>query len=188
MFKQGSLDSPTIENLEFSSLVEPELKVISMNTVTESDNQVAEDAALICTCLNLETLRCFEEVEQQYVNSGVIFRNCMAIRPSNPAFPTSSGNIVLLGAPGGGFMEVSFLQPVKVVRAFVTSSQRLEMCAFDRDRNLVATTILVASNLANSNSSVPPNMPIQVKATEITTVTFSVFNGQFTVDDFSFCH
>ncbi|BAZ04558.1 hypothetical protein [Calothrix sp. NIES-3974] len=187
MLKQGSLDIPILENRQLSSLAKDKLGFTGKNHDICSHPELTDSDNFEYICLNLETLRCFEVVTQQYADVGVIFENCIAIHPSNPAFPTASGNIVLLAAPNCGLIQVNFLQPVKIVKAFVTSSQRLEMSAYNRDRQLVDRSILVGANLANSNSSVPPNMLVQVQAAEIHAVTFSVLNGQFTVDDFSFC-
>jgi hypothetical protein len=137
--------------------------------------------------LNLEDLKCFEAVERQYEQWGVIFHNSLAIQPSNPAFPTNSGQTVLMGAPKSGFLEASFLRPVNWVSAFVTSSQRLVLSAYDRDRQLLAQTVLPGSNLANSDSTIPPNTLLSVTVNNISSVTFCTFNGQFTLDDFRFC-
>ncbi|MBD2447222.1 hypothetical protein H6G76_08590 [Nostoc sp. FACHB-152] len=140
-----------------------------------------------CVCLNLEELKCFEPVERQYEHWGVIFQNSIAIQPSNPAFPTHSGLIVLMGSPRSGYIEASFLQPVNFVSAYVTSSQRLVMSAYDRDRQLLVQTVLPGANLANSDSAVPPNTLLSVTAKNIHSVTFCAFDGQFTLDDFHFC-
>ncbi|MBE9005731.1 hypothetical protein IQ259_11905 [Fortiea sp. LEGE XX443] len=141
----------------------------------------------ICVCLNLEDLKCFESVECQYERWGVIFQNSIAIQPSNPAFPTHSGQIVLMGSPKSGFLEASFIHPVNYVSAYVTSSQRLVMSAYDRDRQLLRQTVLSGANLANSDSVVPPNTLLSVSAKNIHSVTFCAFDGQFTLDDFRFC-
>ncbi len=140
-----------------------------------------------CVYLNLEDLKCFETIKRQYERWGVIFDNCIAIQPSNPAFPTHSGLVVLMGAPKSGYLEVSFLRPAKFVSAFVTSSQRLVLSAYDRDRQLLTQTILPGANLANSDSAVPPNTLLSVTANDIHYVTFCAFDGQFTIDDLNFC-
>lgn len=139
-----------------------------------------------CVCLNLETLKCFEVVENQYEEFGVIFNNCIAIQPSNPAFPTDNA-IVLMGAPKGGFLEVAFTRPVNKVKALITSSQRLLLSAYNRERKIVAQAVLPVGNLANSDSTLLPNALMSVKASQIYSITFCAFDGQFTVDNFSFC-
>ncbi|OKH40257.1 hypothetical protein NIES2101_35180 [Calothrix sp. HK-06] len=153
--------------------------------VTRNDVDTTNDNG-DCVCLNLETLKCFEVVENQYEEFGVIFNNCIAIQPSNPAFPTENA-IVLMGAPKGGFLEVAFTRPVNIVKALVTSSQRLLLSAYNRERKIVAQAVLPVGNLANSDSTLLPNALMSVKASQIYSITFCAFDGQFTVDNFSFC-
>ena len=71
--------------------------------------------------------------------------------------------------------------------AFVTSSQRLLLSAYNRDRQLLTQTVLPGANLANSDSAVPPNTLLSVTANDIHSVTFCAFDGQFTIDNFCFC-
>lgn len=153
----------------------------------EETLETAKVGIPVCVCLNLEDLKCFEPVECQYERWGVIFRNSIAIQPSNPAFPTHSGLTVLMGSPKSGFLEASFLRPVNYVSTSVTSSQRLVMSAYDRDRQLLGQNILPGANLANSDSAVPPNFLLSVTANNIHSVTFCAFDGQFTLNDFRFC-
>ncbi len=138
-------------------------------------------------CLKFTSLKCFETVERQYENQGVIFSNCIAIQPSNPAFPIQSGMLVLMGSPQSGLLEASFVRPVQEVKALITSSQRLVLSAYDRNGELLAQSILPGANLANSDSPVPPNALLCVQANNIHRITFCAFDGQFTVEEFSFC-
>lgn len=138
------------------------------------------------TVLNLEDLRCFEVIERQFEQLGVVFNNCIAIQPSNPAFPTRRNAFVLMGAPKSGFLEVTFLHPVQFVSALITSSQRLVLSAYNSDRQLLTQTVLGEANLANSDSTLSPNTLLSVSANDISCVIFSAFDGQFTVDDFTF--
>ncbi|BDA75547.1 hypothetical protein CAL7716_097130 [Calothrix sp. PCC 7716] len=170
--------SPTIEPSSLEYLEAP-VPVTRNEVDTTNDNGD-------CVCLNLETLKCFEVVERQYEEFGVIFNNCIAIQPSNPAFPTDNA-IVLMGAPKGGFLEVAFTRPVNIVKALVTSSQRLLMSAYNRERKIVAQAVLPVGNLANTDSTLLPNALMSVKASQIYSITFCAFDGQFTVDNFSFC-
>lgn len=140
-----------------------------------------------CVCLNLEDLKCFEVVDRQYERWGALFKNCVALQPSNPAFPPRSGVTVLMAAPKTGFLEVNFLRPVRLVNAFVTSSQRLILAAYGSDRQLLAQKVLPGANLAHTDSTLSPNTPLTVKAPEIHSITFCAFDGQFTIDDLSFC-
>lgn len=192
--KQASLQSQTkstiedkkfsLNNFEFSN------QVVDYASQGQMEQAVDSKVLAVPTCiyLNLEDLSCFEAVERQYEEWGVIFNNCIAIQPSNPAFPTHSGLVVLMGAPKNGYLEATFLRPVHFVSAFVTSSQRLVLSAYDRDRQLLTQTVLPGANLANSDSAVPPNTLLSVSANDIHRITFCAFDGQFTIDDFSFCY
>lgn len=136
--------------------------------------------------LNLKDLKCFDAVERQFEQQGVIFDNCIAIQPSNPAFPTQSSSVVLMGGPKSGLLEATFERPVQFVSAFVTSSQRLVLSAYNSDRQLLVQTLLPEANLAYSDSALPPNTLLSVSAKDIHSVTFCAFDGQFTISDFSF--
>lgn len=136
--------------------------------------------------LNLEDLKCFEAVERQYQPWGITFKNAIALQPSNPAFPPHSGSIVLLGAPKSGFLEATFSKPVRFVSAFVTSSQRTILSAYDGEDKLLARTELPGPNLAGTDAEFPPNVELKVSAMNIHRVTVYAFDGQTTVDDISF--
>ncbi|WP_017319432.1 hypothetical protein [Mastigocladopsis repens] len=192
--KQVSLQShtkPTIEDNKFSG-DEFDLKNQIKNSPSLDKVEQAVDSDVVSVptsiCLNLENLRCFEAVERQYEQWGIVFNNCIAIQPSNPAFPTHSGVVVLMGAPKNGYLEATFLRSVHFVSAYVTSSRRLVLSAYGRDRQLLTQTVLPGANLANSDSAVPPNALLSVSANEIHRVTFCAFDGQFTIDEFSFCY
>ncbi|MHC0064283.1 hypothetical protein ACWATR_15515 [Nostoc sp. UIC 10890] len=193
MVKQATLQSnkmPTIEDAKFALdklNIQNEIKASAGRGQSEPVIDVAQVTAPTCICLDLEDLKCFEAVERQYERWGVIFHNSLAIQPSNPAFPTYSGLTVLMGAPKSGFLEATFLRPVNSVSAFVTSSQRLVLSAYDRNRQLLAQTALPGSNLANSDSAIPPNALLSISANNIYSITFCAFNGQFTLDQFRFC-
>jgi hypothetical protein len=146
-----------------------------------------EERTESCVSLNLGILKRFESVKLQYEELGIIFSNCIAIEPSNPAFPTNDGSIVLMGAPKSGFLEAFFLHPVNTAKVLITSSQRLIMSAYNRDRELIAQNILAEANLANTGSTVPPNTRLSVKAEDIYSISLCAFDGQFTIDEFSFC-
>jgi hypothetical protein len=137
--------------------------------------------------LNLERLKCFESVKLQYEELGVIFSNCIAIQPSNPAFPTNDSSIVLMGAPKSGSLEVVFARPINTAEVHITSSQRLIMSAYNRDRQLVVQNILPGANLANTDSAVPPKVLLSVKAKDIYKISLCAFDGQFTINEFRFC-
>lgn len=152
-------------------------------TTSESDLLVTSPTYVY---LNLEDLKCFEVVDRQFQQWGVLFHNCIAIHPSNPAFPAHSGATVLMGAPKTGWLEASFVQPTCFVKAFVTTSQRLVLSAYDRENQRLTQVDIPGQNLAGSDSEIPPNISLSLKAPNIHRVTFCAFDGQFTVDDFSF--
>ncbi|MBC1223253.1 hypothetical protein GNF10_03670 [Nostoc sp. UCD121] len=193
MVKQATLQSnklPTIEDAEFAFdkfNIQNEIKASACRDQVESAIDAARITVPTCIFLDLEELKCFEPVERQYERWGVIFHNSLAIQPSNPAFPAYSGLTVLMGAPKSGFVEATFLRPVNSVSAFVTSSQRLVLSAYDRDRQLLGQTALPGSNLANSDSAISPNTLLSINVNNIYSVTFCAFDGQFTIDNFHFC-
>ncbi|AFZ00123.1 hypothetical protein [Calothrix sp. PCC 6303] len=155
--------------------------------VNESRSVAEINATSDTICLNLEKLKCFEVVKNQYQEFGIEFENCIAIQPSNPAFPTRFSSIVLMAAPKNGFMEATFTRPICEFSAFVTSSQQLVLSAYGRDRKLLDQSTLPCANLNNSDSKNLPNTKLTVKAQNIQHITFRAFDGQFTIDDLSFC-
>jgi len=193
MVKQASFQSGV------TTLEEPFFKLDNLNSYSQSftssyssfkspENDTVNSSVTECIFPPLENLKCFEVVERQYESKGVIFDNCIAIEPSNPAFPTHSGVIVLMSSPKSGLLEATFVNPVNLVSAFVTSSQRLVLSAYDESRQLLAQAILPSGNLANSDSALAPNTLLSVSANNIHSVSFHAFDGQFTVDDLSFCY
>lgn len=189
MTKQGSLQSEDLSAFSTLGLTIDDINVPSFfaspcrQTGTESDLLVSVPAYVY---LNLEDLKCFEVVDRQFQSWGVIFHNCIAIHPSNPAFPAHSGATVLMGAPKTGWLEVTFLQPVCFVKAYVTTSQRLVLSVYDRDNQRLTQAEIPGPNLAGSDSEIPPNTPVSVKANNIHRIAFCAFDSQFTLDDLSF--
>ncbi|NJL80419.1 MAG: hypothetical protein HC836_48520 [Richelia sp. RM2_1_2] len=179
------------------TLEEPLFKFNNLNDYSQSytptyssfrcpQNDTINSSLADCVLLELDNLKCFEVVERQYESSGIIFHNCIAIEPSNPAFPPHSGVVVLMGSPHSGLLEATFVRPVNFVSAFVTSSQRLVLSAYDRDRQLLNQAVLPCGNLANSDSGIAPNVLLSVSAQNIHSVSFRAFDGQFTIDDLGF--
>ncbi len=196
MLKQACLQSDQQPNFEDQKLMLDNFDIqdisnLMVNSSFNSQLHTALDSEKVVRSksiyVNIEDLKCFEVVKDQYQKLGVVFDNCIAIQPSNPAFPTHSGLMVLMGAPKDGYLEATFLQPVQFVSALVTSSQRLVLSAYNRDRQLLTQTVLPGANLANSNSALPPNARLSLRADEIYSITFCAFDGQFTIDKFSFC-
>ncbi|TVR05442.1 MAG: hypothetical protein EA395_15660 [Phormidium sp. GEM2.Bin31] len=136
--------------------------------------------------LDFEGLTRFEILRDQYQHWGVHFKNAIAVSPSNPAYPPHSGEIVIMGAPKSGFLELTFDRPVKFVTGYVTSSRFTAMSAYNGCGETIARNQLSAANLANSNSSVQPNYQLSVQWPDIHRVTFYAFDGELVVDDISF--
>lgn len=180
--RHSVIEAIFLEDREFNSLpfqylgdAPSELSACGISTTT-------------CVRLDLEDLRCFEKVEHQYQDLGVTFSNAIAISPSNPAFPSYSGSIVLFGSPRDGWLEAKFEFPVQFVSGFVTGSRRTVLIAFDANGKPIAQTEVPDTNLANSNTEVPPNLQLSLKASNICRVTFQAVNGQLTLDDFCFSY
>jgi hypothetical protein len=180
-------DKLTIEapKLPIDSLVLKNQVIVATENPQVADIEHSYPDLAKPVCLNLENLQYFEVVERQYQRWGVVFQNCIALLPSNPAFP-SLGNKVLMGAPKSGMLEAIFEYPVQSVSALVTSSQRLVWTAYDRDRNVLTQSILDDPNLANSDSPIPPNIRLTLRAKDIYRVHLCAFDGQFIISDFSF--
>jgi hypothetical protein len=139
-----------------------------------------------CVRLALEDLKCFEEVEHQFGRWGLTFGNAVAIQPSNPAFLTTPGKTILMGAPKNGLIEVSFKYPICSLSGLVTSSRRTVLSAYDLYGTTIVQDEMPAPNLAGSNSPIAPNAPLRVKAANIYRITFYAFDGQLVVDEFTF--
>jgi hypothetical protein len=137
-------------------------------------------------CLNLEDLKCFEVVEHQFEQYGITFKNAIALVPSNPAYPSRSGKMVLMGAPKSGWLEVTFIQPINHFCCYITSSQRTIMSAYDSQDQLIVRESMTAANLADSDSAIPPNAPMKIDEPNISRITFQAFDGQLTIADLSF--
>ena len=136
--------------------------------------------------LDFETLSSCTTVDRQFEAQGVRFTNAIALRPSNPAYRSDSGEIVLMGAPKAGYLEALFLRPVRFVSGSVTSSRRAVLTVFDEQNRTIAQAELPGKNLANSGAEYPANFPIGLNAANICRVTFHAFDGQLTLADFCF--
>jgi hypothetical protein len=163
----------------------PDRVSLPLQDVDFSPSELANSAA-DCIHLDLDQLECFEVVDQQFQGHGVRFSNAIALHPSNPAFPPRSGSKVLIGSPKNGWVEATFRCPVRFVSGFVTSSRRTVLAAFDANNQPVAQAETPGANLANSGSETPPNVQLSLKAANIHRITFYAFDGQLTLDDFSF--
>lgn len=139
-----------------------------------------------CVRFHFEGLNRFEVVEGQFSHWGVTFTNAIAIQPSNPHFPPHSGEMVLMGAPKNGLIEITFNEPVQFVAGFVTSSRGTVLSAYDTQGTLLDRVELPSANLGNATSSIPANTELKVQGDRIYRVTFYAFEGQLVVDDISF--
>ena len=144
----------------------------------------AEDPEPVC--LNLESLQPFEVVNGQFESLGITFNNAIAIHPSNPAFPTYSGKMLLLAAPEHGLIEITFSQPVSYVSGRVTSSRPTVFTAYNSLGKELVRKKLPNPNLAGSNSPTSPNELLSAQARNINKITFYAFDGQLTLDTISF--
>jgi hypothetical protein len=141
-----------------------------------------------CIRLDLEDLDCFEVVDRQFERWGVRFANAVALQPSNPAFPSRSGKTVLMGAPRSGRLEATFNGPVTYVSGFITSSRRTVLSAYDEKDRPLASTASESGNLAGSSSRIPPNVQLSLQAANIRRIIFHTFDGELTLDEFSFSY
>jgi hypothetical protein len=157
-----------------------------VHVVNECGAELATRSLPTCVRLDVEDLECFEVVNDQFADLGVTFTNAVALTPSNPSYPPHSGTKVLMGAPKSGWLEATFLRPVQFVGAFVTSSRCAVLAAFDSNNQPIAQSKSPAANLAGSDSKVPANVQLSLSGKDIRRVRFYSFDGQMTVDDFSF--
>lgn len=175
-----------LDNLSQSDRLDPEE---TLATVCR-DRLLCEPKLLFnkpkCVRFHFESLNRFEVVERQFSHWGVTFTNAIAIQPSNPHFPPHSGEMVLMGAPKNGLIEITFEEPVQFVAGFVTSSRGTVLSAYDRQGTLVDRTELADANLDRPQSSIPANTELKVQGHQIYRVTFYAFEGQLVVDDISF--
>ena len=185
--------SPQSEDTEASKKLD---SIVGLSTISAAMTVPAQDqtgaTSGLCTvtptCVQLdwEDLPCFEVVSHQFQQWGVIFTNAIALHPSNPAFPCRSGATVIMGVPKSGWIEARFLRPVCFVGGFVTCSRRTVLSAYDLKDSLLAQAEISGPNLAGSGSTIAPNAPLHLQAPNIHRITFSCFDGQFTLDDFRF--
>ncbi len=136
--------------------------------------------------LDLEHLTCFEVVDHQFSRSGIIFNNAIALKPSNPLFPT--GQTVLMGAPQSGMIEATFAQPIRFVSALLTGSRRTVMTAFNEKNTIIAKAEIPRATLAKPGSSGLPHQPTTLCAQAIHRISIRSIGGQFTMNDVAFSH
>jgi len=180
--RDPSVDQQSERPVAFAS---PDFDVSPFQTLDTSGKELTTKSPNYVR-LDLQHLECFEIVDQQYEQMGVTFTNAIALNPSNPAFPATQGQTVLLGAPKSGWLEATFTQPVQFVGSLVTSSRRTVLMGFDDENQLVAKAETPGPNLAGSNSPTPPNAELNLVAQNIRRITFSSLGGQLALGEFSF--
>lgn len=139
-----------------------------------------------CVRLNLEDLKCFEGVTDQFQEWGITFTNAIALDPSNAAYPPRSGSIVLMGAPKNGWIDVAFDRPVDFFNCYVTSSQRTVLTAHDGQDQEIGRCEISGPNLAGSGAAIAANAQLSVNVPQISRISLYAFDGHLTVDDISF--
>jgi hypothetical protein len=166
------LDSPWIQSSWPRSA--PEI----LNSTPEQNKQLIH--------IKLDDLKCFETVSEQFKDLGVIFTNTIALQPSNVAYPPRSSQIVLMGMPKPGWLEIIFKYPICFFNCYVTSSQRTVLSGYDAQHNILTQTELSKANLADSDSDIPPNAQLSLSVANISRISFYAFDGQLIVNDISF--
>ncbi|MEB3233410.1 MAG: hypothetical protein VKJ64_20550 [Leptolyngbyaceae bacterium] len=140
--------------------------------------------------VDLETLTNFERVTEQFLDQGIRFENAIALYPSNPAYPEANMDMIaLMGAPKQGFMDTTFLQPIRQIEVCVTSSRPLAMTAFNGQNQVLTQTETKGNNLANHpRAMLDPHirLGLQTKNALIHQVIFRCSGGNFTLSHFSF--
>lgn len=159
--------------------------------IASSSSPVADHSTLptispLSVYLNLEDLKCFEVVDNQFSDYGITLQNAIAILPSNPAYPTRTSTTVLMGAPKNGWIEATFSQAIRKFCCYVTSSQATTISAYDHQDKLIARQSLSGANLAGFDSHLPPNAQLLIEYPHISRITLYAFDGQLTASDLSF--
>ncbi|MGB5961906.1 MAG: hypothetical protein WBG73_14660 [Coleofasciculaceae cyanobacterium] len=168
------------------NLLTPQTAIASSNSSVAESNSNLPIISPLSVYLNLEDLKCFEVVDSQFSDYGITLQNAIAILPSNPAYPTSTGTTVLMGAPKNGWLEATFSQTIRKFCCYVTSSQATTISAYDHQDKLLARQSLSGANLAGFDSHLPPNAQLLIEEPNISRITLYAFDGQLTASDLSF--
>lgn len=200
---QINLLTPTASSLQCSTALqqaqdktfrqdqEPHSRRSQPFAIASSSSPMAFHSNLLVTSpltiyLNLEDLKCFEVVDNQFSDYGITLKNAIALQPSNPAYPTRTGATVLMGAPKNGWLEATFSQTIRKFCCYVTSSQGTTISAYDHQDKLIARQSLSGANLAGFDSHLPPNAQLLIEEANISRITLYAFDGQLTASDLSF--
>lgn len=171
---------PQMDSLEWGYT--QEIVVLPQNEALNSP--IATIPSQTCIRLALEKLQCFEVVQHQFQHWGIVLNNAIALQPSNPAFGIECDQTVLMGAPRSGWLEVTFEHPVRRVSAWVASSRRIVLCAYNQTGEEVAQAQMPVSSSRRSIKSVLPHAQLSVEGDAISRVTFYTFDSQLVVDHF----
>ncbi|MGB5966994.1 MAG: hypothetical protein WBG70_01595 [Spirulinaceae cyanobacterium] len=171
-------------NAPFSKLKKNKQQVFNQNALNKGVNlamRITEEIKL-----DLEKLKCFEIVENQFAHLGLTCCNGIAIQTSNPAFPPGQGEISLIKRTINYCLELKFEQPISSFNCHVTSSRKTILSGYDSKGQLLIRSEIPQSNLAGSGSQISANAPLGMKASNISRITIDAFDGQLTVTDLSY--
>lgn len=142
----------------------PAVDIISPSPVVDAEPHSTSSGqdTLIQETLDLSGLQNFEIVMNQYRDQGIEFSNAIALQPSNPAFPSRTGPNILLAGPKSGTMDLIFLKPISALVGYVTSASVTVMTAFDCDGQILGKAETLGRNLADEDSTYPPNVELSV--------------------------
>lgn len=170
--------APIISNLQLRALPFPGMRV-ARETVVEAQPDIVH--------LDLSSLQCFEAVDGQYEDSGILFKNTIAVRPSNPSFLSEPNQTVLMGAPKSGLLDATFLRPAKLVSVSLTGSRRTVLTGFNTEGAIADKAEMATGNLLDSNSDYPVNHSLCLCSSKgIQRIRIRSIGGQFTVSTIVF--
>ncbi len=171
---------PQMDRLEWGYakeiVVHPQIEV--------TNSSVLAIPSQTCIRLALEKLQCFEVVQHQFQHWGIMLHNAIALQPSNPAFGVERDQTVLMGAPKSGWLEATFEQPVQRVSAWVASSRRTVLRAYNQQGEEITQAQMPVSSIRRSKTAQLPHAQLSVEADAIYRVRFYTFDSQLVVDHF----
>jgi hypothetical protein len=135
--------------------------------------------------INIENLKCYELVHQQFQDLGVIFNNAIALEPSNHAYRPQQGTMILMSAPQNGWIEVNFTQPVRFFSCYVTSQGRTTLSAYDTQNQIITSVETLGANLAHHETTISPNTFLSVTVANISRITLDCLEGLLTISELS---
>lgn len=139
--------------------------------------------------LPLDKLRSFDTVKEQFADLGVLFDNAFVLQPSNATYFPEVGNMVLMGAPRNGWIEITFTIPINYFACRLTSSQHTQVQAYDSDGESLALFDTETADYKEADrlvSAPPPNLDVKLHAVNIERVTLNSLDGQLVIHDICF--